>query len=188
MPPFEQILILVKSCIFQHGLFCFLCKRYVLIFDNQDLVQLEAQVFFYWFLVCSNGFHYTCFAGVNAEGGNLYFIIIIVFNHVIHSCLQASFILYYNTNYCVDWSISNLIYEERKTSLGTDPLPSLSPREKSEEPLTEGSLSVVWLLSLKCNVCLSLSLKWEKWQNSDKHCKLVTLTSFARYAIANSKW
>ena len=28
-----------------------------------------------------------------------------------------------------------------------------------------------------------LSLKWEKWQNSDKSCKLVTLTSSARYAI-----
>ena len=136
------------------------------------------------FLVCSNGFHYTCFAGVNAEGGNLYFIITNVFNHVIHSCLQASFILYYNTNYCVDWSISNFFYEERTTSLGTE-LPSLSPQEKSEKgPLTEGSLGVVWLLSLKCNVCLSLSLKWEKWQNSDKHCKLVTLTSFARYTIA----
>jgi len=25
---------------------------------------------------------------------------------------------------------------------------------------------------------VSLSLKWEKWQNSDKNCKLVTLTSF----------
>ena len=100
-----------------------------------------------------------------------YFTIIIVFNHVIHSCLQASFILYYNTNYCVDWSISNLVYEERTTSLGTEPA-SLSPQEKSEKgPLTEGSLGVVWLLSLKCNVCLSLSLKWEKWQNSDKHCK-----------------
>ena len=130
------------------------------------------------FLVCSNGFHYTCFAGLNAEFGNLYLIIIIVFNHVIHSCLQASFILYYNTNYCVDWSISNFFYEERTTSLGTE-LPSLSPQEKSEKgPLTEGSLGVVWLLSLKCNACLSLSLKW------DKHCKLVTLTSFARYAIA----
>ena len=31
-------------------------------------------------------------------------------------------------------------------------------------------------------VCL-LSLKCEKWQSSDKKCKLVTLTSFARYAI-----
>ena len=31
-------------------------------------------------------------------------------------------------------------------------------------------------------VCL-LSLKWEKWQNSDKNCKLVTLTSFTCYAI-----
>ena len=31
-------------------------------------------------------------------------------------------------------------------------------------------------------ICL-LSLKWEKWQNSDKNCKLVTLTSCARYAI-----
>ena len=80
---------------------------------------------------------------MNAEGGNLYFTIIIVFNHVIHSCLQASFILYYNTNYCVDWSISNLVYEERTTSLGTEP-PSLSPQEKSDKgPLTEGSLGVV---------------------------------------------
>ena len=145
MPPFEQILILVKSCTFQHGLFCFLCKRYVLIFDNQDLVQLEAQVFFYWFLVCSNGFHYTCFAGVNAEGGNLYFIIIIVFNHVIHSCLQASFILYYNTNYCVDWSISKLIYEERTTTLDTDPLPSL--RKNRRGPLLRGA----WVLSDFCH-------------------------------------
>ena len=34
-------------------------------------------------------------------------------------------------------------------------------------------LTFVWLLSLK----------WEKWQNSDKNCKSVTLTSFARYAI-----
>ena len=33
-------------------------------FDNQDLVQLEAQVFFTEFLVCSNGSHYTCSAGV----------------------------------------------------------------------------------------------------------------------------
>ena len=32
-------------------------------------------------------------------------------------------------------------------------------------------------------VCL-LSLKWQKWQNSDKNGKLVTLTSFARHAIA----
>ena len=32
-------------------------------------------------------------------------------------------------------------------------------------------------------VCL-LSLKWEKWQNWDKNCKLVTLTSFACYAIS----
>ena len=31
---------------------------------------------------------------------------------------------------------------------------------------------------LICHVCLSLSLKWEKWQNSDKNCKIVTLTSF----------
>ena len=31
-------------------------------------------------------------------------------------------------------------------------------------------------------VCLLLS-KWEKWQNSDKNCKLVTLMSFTRYAI-----
>ena len=31
-------------------------------------------------------------------------------------------------------------------------------------------------------ICL-LSLKWEKWQNSHKNCKLVTLTSSARYAI-----
>ena len=30
------------------------------------------------------------------------------------------------------------------------------------------------------HVCLSLSLKWEKWQNSDKNCKIVTLTSFVR--------
>ena len=35
------------------------------------------------------------------------------------------------------------------------------------------------LLSI-CHVCLSLSLKWEKWQNSDKNCKIVTLTSFVR--------
>ena len=33
---------------------------------------------------------------------------------------------------------------------------------------------------LICHVCLSLSLKWEKWQNSDKNCKIVTLTSFMR--------
>ena len=31
-------------------------------------------------------------------------------------------------------------------------------------------------------VCLLLS-KWEKWQNSDKNFKLVTLMSFTRYAI-----
>ena len=31
-------------------------------------------------------------------------------------------------------------------------------------------------------VCL-LSLKWGKWQNPDKNCKLVTLTSCARYAF-----
>ena len=30
-----------------------------------------------------------------------------------------------------------------------------------------------------------LSLKGEKWQNSDKNCKLVTMTSFTRYAIAS---
>ena len=35
------------------------------------------------------------------------------------------------------------------------------------------------LLSI-CHVCLSLSLKWEKWQNSDKNCKIVTLASFMR--------
>ena len=35
------------------------------------------------------------------------------------------------------------------------------------------------LLSI-CHVCLSLSLKWEKWQNSDKSCKIVTLASFMR--------
>ena len=147
-------------------------------------MQLEAQVFFYWIFSLFKRVPLYLFCRCVSEGGNLYFIIIIVFNHVIHSCLQASFILYYNTNYCVDWSISNFFYEERTTSLGTE-LPSLSPQEKSEKgPLTEGSLGVVWLLSLKCNVCLPLSLKWEKWQNSDKHCKLVTLTSFARYAIA----
>ena len=33
---------------------------------------------------------------------------------------------------------------------------------------------------LICHVCLSLPLKWEKWQNSDKNCKIVTLTSFMR--------
>ena len=33
---------------------------------------------------------------------------------------------------------------------------------------------------LICHVCLSLPLKWEKWQNSDKNCKIVTLTSFVR--------
>ena len=106
MPPFAQILILVKSCTFQHGLLCFLCKRYVLILTIKIWCNWKRKFSFTEFLVCSNGFHSTCFAGVNAEGGNLYFIIINVFNHVIHSCLQASFILYYNTNYCVDWSIS----------------------------------------------------------------------------------
>ena len=34
-------------------------------------------------------------------------------------------------------------------------------------------------------VCL-LSLKLEKWQNPDKNCKLLILTSFARYAISAS--
>ena len=33
---------------------------------------------------------------------------------------------------------------------------------------------------LICHVCLSLPLKWEKWRNSDKNCKIVTLTSFVR--------
>ena len=36
-------------------------------------------------------------------------------------------------------------------------------------------LTFVWLLSLK----------WEKWPNSDKNCKLVTLTSFVCHAINN---
>ena len=41
------------------------------------------------------------------------------------------------------------------------------------------------LLSLKCNVCLSfvIKMKKQKWQNSHKNCILVTLTSFAPYAI-----
>ena len=35
-------------------------------------------------------------------------------------------------------------------------------------------------------VCL-LSLELEKWQNSDKHCKLVTLTSSTSYAIRGKR-
>ena len=40
-------------------------------------------------------------------------------------------------------------------------------------------------------VCLLwglLSLKREKWQKSDKNCKLVTLTSFSRYVIHSGKY
>ena len=48
MSLFAQTLKVVKSCCtFQHELFCFLYKRYVLIFDNQNLVPLEVQVSFY---------------------------------------------------------------------------------------------------------------------------------------------
>ena len=64
MPPFAQILILVKSCTFQHGLLCFLCKRYVLILTIKIWCNWKRKFSFTEFLVCSNGFHYTCFAGV----------------------------------------------------------------------------------------------------------------------------
>ena len=43
--------------------------------------------------------------------------------------------------------------------------------------------SPLFILKNAMFACL-LSLNWEKWQNSDKNCKLVTLTSFARYAIS----
>ena len=33
-----------------------------------------------------------------------------------------------------------------------------------------------------------LSWKWEKWQNSDKNCKLVTHTSFVLYTIETSTY
>ena len=73
------ILKLVKSCTFHHGLVCFLCKRYVLILGKSKFwCSWKRKFSFTDFLVCSNGFNYTCFAGVNAEGGNLYFIIIII--------------------------------------------------------------------------------------------------------------
>ena len=43
--------------------------------------------------------------------------------------------------------------------------------------------SPLFILKNVMFACL-LSLNWEKWQNSDKNCKLVTMTSFARHAIS----
>ena len=78
MPPFAQILILVKSCTFQHGLLCFLCKRYVLILTIKIWCNWKRKFSFTEFLVCSNGFHYTCFVGVFLKAV-IYFLSLLLF-------------------------------------------------------------------------------------------------------------
>ena len=60
-------------------------------------------------------------------------------------------------------------------------------RPETETNKLKLTLANTSLLSDFCHlnvmfICL-LSLKWEKWQNSDKNYKLVTLTSSARSAI-----
>ena len=53
--------------------------------------------------------------------------------------------------------------------------------KKTEINISE-FLTFVWLLSLKCYVCLSFVILMRKMTNSDKNCKLVSLTSFALHA------
>ena len=56
----------------------------------------------------------------------------------------------------------------------------------AKQQLNSEFFTFYWLLSLNVMFVCLLSLKWEKWQNSDKNCKLVTLMSFACYAICTS--